>query len=249
MNGLVFNVQKFSIHDGPGIRTTVFFQGCNMRCKWCANPESFELHPTHPSSEAKEYTIDALVSELKKDKVFYDGSGGGVTLSGGEPLLQPDFACALCDALLIEKINVCLETAAHVHQDVFLKVAMKCEIVCIDLKHHDDNAHRIGTNVGMELILSNIRALIECGVHTIIRIPVIPGYNDSAEDFEKFALLLSSLKAQDIQLLPFHRMGSNKYQKLGLEYEFGETKSFQDKDVEPFAKSLRKSGFNVQIGG
>ena len=245
----MFNIQKFSLHDGPGIRTSVFFQGCILRCKWCANPESFEQYPKHADSEVKEYTVADLVVELKKDKVFYDTSGGGVTLTGGEPLLQPEFTCALCDALFAEGIDVWLETSAHTPPEVFREVIKRCRAVHIDLKHHNGDAHLSGTGVGMKWILLNIRTSIESGMRTIVRIPVIPGFNDSVEDFREFATLLKQLEAQEIQLLPFHQMGGHKYKKLGLEYEYKDVAGLRDESIEPLAQILRTSGLSVQIGG
>lgn len=249
MKGFVFNIQKFSLHDGPGIRTSVFFQGCNMRCQWCANPESFKQHREDSDSDAKEYTVDDLVLELKKDKVFYDTSGGGVTLTGGEPLLQSDFACALCDALLEEGIDVWMETSANTAPDVFREVMKRCQAVYIDLKHHNNEAHLSGTGIGMELILSNIRIAVESDIRTIIRIPVIPKFNDSTEDFIKFSSLLKRLKVKEIQLLPFHQMGEHKYEKLGLKYIYKDVKSLQNDSIEPLAQILHTAGLYVQIGG
>ena len=249
MQGFIFNIQKFSLHDGPGIRTSVFFQGCNMRCKWCANPESFDINKKCADDEVREYRIEDLVNELKKDKVFYDSTGGGVTLTGGEPLLQSGFASVLCDTLRLEGIDVWLETAANVSEDVFLEVAKKCQAVYIDIKHYDEKMHRYGTDVGMELIHLNIRNSIESNIRTIVRIPVVPKFNDSIEDFEKFGFLLKTLKVQEVQLLPFHQMGSHKYEKLEIEYEYKDALSLHEEDLEPLAELLRMAVSSVQVGG
>ena len=249
MTGLVFNIQKFSLHDGAGIRTSVFFQGCNLRCKWCSNPESFAQNPQRPDCEARPYTVEALVAELAKDKVFYDASGGGVTLTGGEPLLQPDFACALCDALKAAGIGVWMETAANVPPEPFLAVLQKCEAVHIDLKHWDEAAHLSGTGVGLGLILGNIRASVRSGVRTIIRIPVIPGFNDSPGDIRRFAALLAELGVREVQLLPFHQMGAHKYEKLGIAYAYQNAQGLRDAHLEPLAALMRAAGVEVQIGG
>jgi len=249
MQGLIFNIQKFSIHDGAGIRTNVFFQGCNMRCMWCANPESIEIHPARPDSEAKLYTIDELIPELIKDKVFYDASGGGVTLTGGEPLLQAPFAMSLCDALHAEAISVIMETAAHVSTPVFLDVLAKLDAIFIDLKHYGNDEHLRGTGTGSDLPLDNIRAALASNVPTTIRIPIIPGYNNSSDDISCFSDLLKELGAKEVHLLPFHQIGDYKYKKLGLPYAFSGVPGMKSSDLSPFADSLRTAGFMVQIGG
>jgi len=249
MQGLIFNIQKFSIHDGAGIRTSVFFQGCNMRCTWCANPESIEICPARSDYEAKLYTIKELMPELLQDRVFYDVSSGGVTLTGGEPLLQAPFVMDLCDALRRKGIHVLMETAAHVAVPVFRDVLAKLDAIFIDLKHHNKEEHLRGTGTGLDLPLANIRAALASSVPTTIRLPVIPGYNNSPEDIACFSALLKDLGAKEIHLLPFHQMGDYKYEKLGLPYAFSGVPGMKDTDLEPFADILCKAGFGVQIGG
>lgn len=245
---LIFNIQKFSIHDGAGIRTDVFFQGCNLRCGWCSNPESQPMEPL-PGERARAYTVDELLAELLKDKAFYDTSGGGVTLTGGEAMLQPDFVLALCRALHAQGVHVAIETAACVPEDVFLRVLNACDFAYIDLKHYNDAAHRAGTGVGNARILHNIAAALQSGVPTVVRIPVIPGYNDFPADASGFAEALKRLGARDVQLLPFHQLGESKYRRLHLRYGFDGVKQLREADVSAFADALRAAGMNVQIGG
>jgi len=245
---MVFNLQKFSIHDGAGIRTDVFFQGCNLRCGWCSNPESQPLTPL-PGEKVTAYTVEALVRELVKDKPFYDESGGGVTLTGGEALLQPDFVVELTSALHRAGIHVAIETAACVSEVVFARVLAAVDFAYIDLKHYDDEKHRAGTGVGNALILRNIAAALKGTTPVIVRIPVIPGYNDRAEDFEGFASVLNVLGAKEVQLLPFHQLGESKYQRLQLEYTYDGQKQLRDADVSAFAAALECAGIKVQIGG
>jgi len=249
VKGLIFNIQKFSLHDGAGIRTSVFFQGCNLRCKWCSNPESMEMLPERQDSSARYYTVPELMAELVKDKPFYDASGGGVTLTGGEPLLQPEFVRELCDSLREAEIGVALETSANVAEDVFQSVLHKFDAIHIDLKHYDAEAHRRGTGTGNARIVTNIITALESAVHTIIRIPVIPGYNDSPEDIRGFAALLERISARDVQLLPFHQLGESKYEKLGLKYEYAGTAQLYEENLDQFARVLRETVENVQIGG
>lgn len=249
MKALLFNIQKFSLHDGTGIRTSVFFQGCNLRCKWCSNPESQPIHPDPQHSSARAYTVEELVAVLQKDKVFYDTSGGGVTLTGGEPLLQSELVPALCGALHAHGISVAVETAAHIPAATFEEMIPLFDLIHIDLKHYDDDAHRQGTGVGNALILQNIRAALSSGVRTIIRIPVIPGYNDSSEDMRGFEQLLKILGAREVHLLPFHQMGESKYQKLGIQYDYMGLKQLHEEDLAAFEEVLLEAGLLVQIGG
>ena len=247
--GLIFNIQKFALHDGDGIRTCVFFQGCNMRCGWCANPESLSEYPDSHGSGAKFYTVAELVTELLKDKPFYDATGGGVTLTGGEPLLQPQFAISLCDALREAGVGTAMETSANADPQVFQRVLHKCDLVFIDLKHYDDEAHRLGTGVGNALVISNIGVALASSVRTIIRIPLIPGFNNALEDIRGFASMLRQLNAGEVQLVPFHQMGEGKYRQLGMRYDYAGVAQLHDEDAEPFAQFLTEMGFRVQIGG
>ncbi len=248
MNALIFNIQKFSLHDGAGIRTDVFFQGCNLNCKWCSNPESQSMKAKAPYS-ARTYSVDELISELIKDKAFYDKSGGGVTLTGGEALLQHEFLSELCPALHKLGIHVALETAANVPTEIFERVLNKIDMAHIDLKHYDPQAHKRGTGVSNELILKNITTALKREIPVIIRIPVIPGFNDSVSNARSFARLLCEIKAHEIQILPFHQFGESKYQKMQLPYAYSGIGQLHDEDLNSFADILRSSGLSVQIGG
>ena len=243
---LLFNIQKFCLHDGYGIRTTLFFKGCNLRCGWCSNPES---QSTQTDEAGRYYTLEEIMETVLKDKPFYDKSGGGVTLSGGEPLLQPEFVCTLCDTLHAIGVTVGLETAANVPEAIFAEVLSKCDFAYIDLKHWNDAKHRQGTGVGNQLILLNIRHALASGKPIMLRIPVIPGYNDSIEDAQAFASLLGDLGAKNVQLLPFHQLGENKYSSLSLPYAYEGVPQMRDEDLNEFAEVLISSGMTVQIGG
>lgn len=244
----IFNLQKFSIHDGAGIRTDVFFQGCNLRCAWCSNPESQPLEPL-PGEKFTEYSVDELVRELLKDKPFYDESGGGVTLTGGEALLYPEFVLALTDALHREGVQVAIETAACVSEETFKRVLAAVDFAFIDLKHYDDGKHRAGTSVGLGLILRNISAARNSDTPFVLRIPVIPGYNDGEADIAGFIALLTELGAKEVQLLPFHQLGESKYRRLHLPYAYDGVRQMKNADVSAFAGALKRAGLHVQIGG
>jgi pyruvate formate lyase activating enzyme len=251
LKALIFNIQRFSLHDGNGIRTTIFFKGCNLRCKWCANPESLSMKPELMEDEqmGQYYTIDELMAEILKDKAFFDKSNGGVTLSGGEPLLQAEFVCALCDALHSAGINVGIETAANVPPSVFEEVLKKVDFALIDMKHWNADMHKKGTGVMNDQILDNIGYALSQKIPVTLRIPIIPGFNNSKEDAHAFASLLKQLGAHDVHILPFHQLGDNKYKKLGLPYEYSGVTQLHDEDLQEFADILATSGLGVQIGG
>ncbi len=252
MEAILFNIQRFCLHDGPGIRSTIFFKGCPLRCRWCANPEAISSRlrsELEASLRGGIWTLEEVLEEVLKDKVFYDGSDGGVTLSGGEPLSQADFACALCDALHENGVSVAVETAAHVPEQTFRRVFEKLDMAHIDIKHWDDVRHREGTGVGTERIQENIRIALGSGIPVFLRIPVIPGFNDSLEDAAQFGKLLTELKAKTVHLLPFHQLGEQKYEKLSQEYAFQGIPQMHDEDLREYASVLEKAGLQVQVGG
>ena len=246
MKALLFNIQKFCLHDGYGIRTTLFFKGCNLRCGWCSNPES---QSTLPDEAGRYYTLEEIMETVLKDKPFYDKSGGGVTLSGGEPLLQAEFVCALCDALHASGVSVGLETAANIPEHIFAEILSKCDFAQIDIKHWDYEKHLQGTGVGNTLILRNVRYALDSSKPVMLRVPVIPGYNDSPDDARAFAALLHELGAKDVQLLPFHQLGEMKYSNLNMPYAYAGVPQMHDEDLAVFAKVLTSVGITVQIGG
>lgn len=299
MEAVIFSIQKFSIHDGPGIRTTVFFKGCNLHCAWCCNPESLlpGIQPAYdpekcvgcgecvkacPSSAIKmgddgkicidykvckgsslcgeacahgalwsygtKYTVDSLLPELLKDKAFYENSGGGVTLSGGEFLLQTDFAAELCDRLHAEGIHVAAETAAAVPEKIVDKVIDKIDLWQIDLKHYDSALHKSATGTGNEQIINNIKRISEVA-DCVIRIPVIPDYNDSLEDARRFSSLLKELNIKAVQLMPFHSFGERKYDYLGMKYQFSGAGQLHKEDLTEYAGAFNSNNIKTQIGG
>jgi pyruvate formate lyase activating enzyme len=251
LKALLFNIQKFSLHDGPGIRTTLFFKGCNLRCKWCSNPESQPMEPQTLRSETagRYYTLEEIMSEVLKDKPFYDESGGGVTLSGGEPLLQAEFAFALSDALHNAGVSAGLETAACVPEEVFKNAAEKFNFILFDLKHWEEEKLRLGTGADFGLVLKNLKNALSGSARITVRIPVIPGYNDSEEDARGYAKLLLSIGAKDVHILPFHQMGESKYRDLGVPYEYAGVPQLHDGDLEEYAGILKNAGLQVQTGG
>lgn len=250
MEATAFNIQKFSLHDGFGIRTTLFFKGCNLMCKWCANPESQAMQAECMQGKAvgRVYTLEEIVADILKDKPFYDKSGGGVTLSGGEPLLQAEFVLALCDALHKVGVTVGIETAANVPTEIFADVLKRCDFALIDLKHWDTDLHKQGTGAGNRQIIDNLRYALAQSTPVIVRIPMIPGFNNSDADARAFAALLTELGAQNVEVLPFHQLGENKYTQLGRSYDYCGVPQLSEQDATRFAGILTDAGLQVRVG-
>ena len=245
MKAIIFNIQKFSIHDGPGIRTTVFFKGCPLSCLWCSNPESQnpEIQPELDSSLAgKMYTLDEVVKVCLADKVFYDESNGGVTLSGGEAFVQADFAVELLLRLKSEGIHTALETSGYTSPENFMKILQHVNLLLFDLKHYDNDKHLSGTGVDTRLIFQNLKNAIKSDVSTLIRIPVIPDYNDSLDDAHRFADFVKKLGLSEIQLLPFHQFGQRKYELLGMQYKYAKYKTLHPEDLEDYRITIENNG-------
>lgn len=241
MQGLIFNIQRFCIHDGPGIRTTVFFKGCNLRCAWCHNPESQSPYKETMFYEekcigcgrcksnsdfvclsgarelcGKEYTIDDVLAEVIKDKSFYENSGGGVTFSGGECMLQIDFLLELLKKCKENGIHTTVDTAGHIHWVDFEKIMPYTDLFLYDIKSMDTDAHKKYTGAGNELILDNLARLLKSNAEVCVRVPVIPSVNDTEEEMQKIRLFFEEHGyPESIELMPYHSMGEGKYEALG----------------------------------
>lgn len=253
--GLIFNIQKFSLHDGPGIRTVVFFKGCPLRCKWCSNPESQTGAPESMWDKVKqkyktvgEYkTVNEIVEEVMKDEVFYQQSGGGVTLSGGEVLFQADFAIELLKALRAQNIHTACETTGSIKQEIFQEFIKHVDLIFMDLKHYDSEKHFEWTGVHNHLIIKNIKFALENHDNVIIRIPVIPNVNDSLDDALQFAKLFNSIGVKKIELLPFHQFGSQKYKYLNREYEFEDVPQLHTEDLYDFQNVMIENNIECLV--
>ncbi len=300
LTGCVFDIKKYAIHDGPGIRTTVFLKGCPLRCKWCHNPESWKIHPelslrrgrcigcgrcveacspgaismddNLPVTDidkctmcgrcvdacftgareiiGQEMSVADVITEIEKDRIFYDQSGGGATFSGGEPLMQPEFLAALLDQCRTRGIHTAVDTTCYAEPDVLREVANKADMFLCDVKHMDNRMHKDYTGVGNELILKNIRELAKTVVKMIIRMPVIPGFNDDLKNLEMTADFVKSLENTDrIDILPYNRGGLEKSVRLSSDFDLMEAETPGDDDMEAIADAYRKYGFEVKIGG
>lgn len=255
--GLIFNIQKFSLNDGPGIRTVVFFKGCPLRCAWCANPESQQKKPEMMYDErlkkevtvGKYMTVDEIMRVILQDKDFYEESGGGVTFSGGEVLFQADFAIELAKRIKAEHINLACETTGYAKPEVFEEFMSYIDFMYYDCKQWDRLRHQKGTGVGNELILKNLALALKKQDQLCIRIPVIPGFNYTEDDAKHFGELFKQLGVTEVELLPFHQFGLKKYADLNRTYQLKDVKQLQKDDLLSFQKILKDYHVTAKING
>jgi len=297
--GMIFDVKKFAIDDGPGIRTTIFFKGCPLRCWWCHNPEGqlprhelmyrrmrcnncaecIRICPDRAISRlsngisisrddcnlcgkccqqcptealaivGKEVSLDEVLKEIDKDSVFYDESEGGVTVSGGEPLLQLDFLNALLKECKERNIRTAIDTCGYASHETVDKISDKVDLFLYDIKIMDDKKHRRYTGVSNKPILENFKRLAENGSNIQVRFPIIPGINDSKDNVAETAEFVASCRIKNICLLPYHRAGIEKYKGLGRSYKLKKTQTPSDQDLDFIRKELEDFGLQVRIGG
>lgn len=246
--GKVFNIQRFSLNDGPGIRTVVFLSGCPLCCRWCSNPESQNHNRERAercdgeSMSGKRYTPQGVLAEVEKDRCFYEESGGGMTLSGGEPLQQHAFCMEVLRQAGEAGFHRTLETTGHAPEDTFRQMLSQVDLLLFDLKHWQSERHIWGTGVGNELILKNLCAALQQGMPLVVRIPVIPGFNDSREDGANMASLLSRMGVQKVELLPFHQLGEKKYEQLEIPYAMKGVGQLHPEDLQGYEALFRAQG-------
>lgn len=258
VKGRIFDIQKYSIHDGPGIRTIVFLKGCPLRCKWCCNPESQsgKVQTMMVAGEAKimgrDVTVEEVMEEVMKDSVHFRRSGGGLTLSGGECLLQPEFASALLQAAKARGITTAIETTSFADFGMIEdKILPFTDTYMMDIKHINSAKHQLFTGQPNERILENAKKIAKVkGENLIIRTPVIPTFNDTPEEIlaiSQFARSLSGVKRH--HLLPYHRLGSDKYEGLGRDYLMSHIEPPTQEKMEELLEVAKTTGLHVQIGG
>ena len=301
VKGRIFNIQRFSIHDGPGIRTILFMKGCSLRCKWCCNPESIrredeigysttdcihcgnciaacpygaitamleklEFHlgkcltcvekPCVTACPAKaialfgrSITVEEALAEIERDRSFYRRSGGGVTFAGGEPLLQAEFVREVSRACFSANINTAIETSCCCSWRNIEQVIPYTDLFLCDIKHLKDDKYREEIGPEYSIALENIQKLALLHNNIIIRIPVIPGFNDDVETIEKIVEYAVNLKAKAVHLLPYHRLGQSKYAKLAQKYIYADIEAPDQKHMQTLCTAAAQYGIPVQNGG
>ena len=254
--GRIFDIQRFSVHDGPGIRTIVFLKGCVLRCKWCCNPESqnYAIEEMVQGGKTKTVGRDVTVAEvmetIKRDATYYRRSGGGVTLSGGESLCQPEFATALLRACKENSINTAMESTGCVKYEIIEQYLPYLDLFLMDIKHTDSKKHEQFTSRPNELILENARKIAEHANKLIIRVPVIPTFNDTEEEILSIARFAKSLpNVNELHLLPYHRLGQDKYKGLGRTYELADLVPPTDEKMQTLLTAAQSTGLLCKIGG
>ena len=257
LTACIFNIQKYSIHDGPGIRTVVFFKGCPLKCVWCSNPESQNACPELSLDNLITYgeflNINYVMNEVMKDKDFYEESNGGITLSGGEAMMQHEFSIALLKKLKKEHIHTACETTGYAPPDIFESFIKHVDLLLFDIKHYDSQKHYTYTSVYNEKIIYNLKTAINNGKDVIIRIPIIPGVNNSLDDARGFCDLIKKVGATKevgatkVNLLPFHQFGEKKYSLLNKEYKFANVAQLHEEDLQAYKEIFIQDGLCCYI--
>ncbi len=295
----IINIQKYSIHDGPGIRTTIFFKGCPLKCWWCHNPETqnpkheimffeerctgcgvcakrcpqnaIEIKENYPAvdenkcflcgkctnfcpNNAREYvgrdvTVQELMKEIIKDEVFYDESGGGVTFSGGEPLIYVDFLNEVLKKCKERGIHTTLDTSGYASWESLEKIADKVDLFLYDIKLMNNEKHIKYTGAENVNIFENLKKLSNKGCRIFIRMIIIAGVNDDDEHIDEAIKFLSHINVEQVNLLPYHKMGMDKYKRLKMTYKLSGMEKPSDKRMEEIADKFKKSGMKIKIGG
>ncbi|MBE5869368.1 MAG: glycyl-radical enzyme activating protein [Lachnospiraceae bacterium] len=256
VRGRIFDIQKFSVHDGPGIRTIIFFKGCVLRCRWCCNPESqrYEIETMVVDGKEKviglDVTVEEVLEEIAKDRIFYRRSGGGVTLSGGEALCQPEFGSALLRACKEKGYHTAMESMGCAPFETLERYLPNLDLYLMDIKHTDPEKHKLFTGRSNELMLENARKIAKSNTELIIRVPVIPGFNDLPSEIRSIAEYAASLPGvEQMHLLPYHRLGQDKYRGLGREYLMGDLMPPTNEQMQRLLEEVVKTGLRGQIGG
>jgi pyruvate formate lyase activating enzyme len=266
MKGLIFSVKRYSIHDGPGIRVTFFMKGCPLSCLWCHNPEGISPFPetviqtnrigvrefSKKEEVGKYYNTDTILEILEKEKVFINQSKGGVTFSGGEPMLQFEFLLEALKACKNNGYHTAVDTSGYSSLQNYNSIIPYTDLFLFDIKHLDDAKHIESAGVSNIGILDNYRLLLKSGKELMVRIPVIPGINDDPVHIEKLREFLTTTKTDSltrINLLPFHKIGSSKYKRFNIPYRMNGVEPPSKEKMQMMKEFFMKTGIKVKIGG
>ena len=252
MKGVIFDMKRFAVHDGPGIRTTVFLKGCPLRCAWCHNPESHGMGVetlrgrNGDSRVGRSVSVDEVVADIERDTVFFDESGGGVTFSGGEPLVQPEFLFELLERCGRLNIHRAVVTCGHAPREAVLGAAERADLLLFDLKLIDGRKHEKYTGQDVGLIHSNLAALCATGVAIELRVPIVPGINDDRESVEKLGAFVGRLPRRlPVQLLPYHAAAMDKYRRFGMPVPLPDTPEPDDGTIADLKEQLEEMDVEV----
>jgi pyruvate formate lyase activating enzyme len=266
MVGLIFNIKKYAIHDGPGIRVTFFLKGCSLNCWWCHNPEGIspvieqvervdrigEEEFRKSETVGKLYSVADILSVANRESIFFEHSGGGVTFSGGEPMLQFPFLRSSLKALNEAGYHTAVDTSGVATQADYEGIFPFTSLFLYDIKHMNDAKHQEYTGVSNKLVLSNYRRIIDSGIDLMVRIPIIPGYNDDQENLKLLRGFLGeniSPNLKEIDLLPFHKIGSSKYRRFGMINKMEDTSQPSEEAMARIREFFGELGVRVKIGG
>lgn len=266
MKGLIFSVKRYAIHDGPGIRVTFFMKGCPLDCWWCHNPEGKasgqvtteridrvgEREFRSEELVGMEYTPEEVLAKAERDRVFMEHSGGGVSFSGGEPLMQPQFLVEALSLLRSAGFHTTVDTSGYAAPDIVRSVMQHTDLFLYDIKQLDADAHRNFTGVDNRLIISNLDMLLEEGAEVVLRIPVIPGVTADREFMEQLRFFIESRRGgriKGISLLPYHKTGSSKYSRFGLQDRMAQFSQVSNGHLDDYMEILRPLGIHVKKGG
>ena len=266
MNGLVFSIKRYSIHDGPGIRVTVFMKGCPLSCKWCHNPEG--ILPQQETVESKYrigdrefikqeeagkyYSVDEILAILERERVFMDQSNGGITFSGGEPMMQFDFLLESVKACKSLGYHTTIDTSGYAPAENYRSIIPFTDLFLYDIKHLDERKHLGATGVLNAGILGNFRIVLEKAEAVALRIPVIPGFNDDPEHIERIIGFIIANKTDSlkvINLLPYHKTGSSKYGRFKLPFLMDGVEPPSEEQMQQLKTQFLATGIKVKIGG
>jgi len=266
MKGLIFSVKRYSVHDGPGIRVTFFMKGCPLSCWWCHNPEGISPLPEKVEQIEKVgerefrkdemagvyYSVNEILDIIGQERIFISESKGGVTFSGGEPLLQTDFLLEALIACKSKGYHTAVDTSGYSKQEDFLSIVPFTDLFLFDIKHLDAEKHNLYTGVSNELILSNFKMILQTGKEVMVRVPVIPGLNDDPVNLEKLKVFFTGSACKNlkkINLLPYHRIGASKYRKFNMTNRMNGIDPPSKGRMQSLKTYFEGTGIKVKIGG